>query len=91
MTEKQLLTAREEFRSFMAVETKDLKKTALKTKAAFFTQKLNTSFEELACIGYNPAFSELTATVRIKRASGYSCGASRSLLAATRFKCRGTR
>ncbi|RDK88271.1 hypothetical protein C8D94_101140 [Marinirhabdus gelatinilytica] len=72
MTEKQLLTAREEFRSFMAVETKDLKKAALKTKAAFFIQKLNTSFEELACIGYNPAFSELTATVRIKRASGYS-------------------
>jgi len=72
LTEKQLMMAREEFMTFMAIEKNDLKKAKLKTSAAFFTQKNNTSFEELACVGYNPAFSELTATVRIKRASGYS-------------------
>lgn len=72
MTDKQLLSARKDFMTFMAVEKKDLKKAKMTTEAAFFDKKMNTSFEELACIGYNPAFRELTATVRIKRASGYS-------------------
>ncbi len=72
MTDKQLMTARQDFMTYMAVEKKDLSKATMKTKAAFFTQKMNTSFEELACVGYNSTFSELTATVRIKRASGYS-------------------
>tara|TARA_A100000171_G_scaffold51226_1_gene64926 strand:- start:17033 stop:19117 length:2085 start_codon:yes stop_codon:yes gene_type:complete len=72
MTDKQLMVARKDFRNFMAVDENDLKKAKLKTNIAFFKQKMNTSFEELACVGYNPSFSELTATVRIKRASGYS-------------------
>lgn len=72
MTDKQLITARQDFITYMAVESKDLTKATIKTKAAFFGQNMNTSFEALACVGYNPNFSELTATVRIKKASGYS-------------------
>ena len=32
---------------------------------------MNSSFEEIGCVGYNPAFRELTATVKIKRDYGY--------------------
>lgn len=72
MTDKQLLTVRQDFMTFMAIESKDLAKATIKTKAAFFAQKINTLFDALACVGYNPNFSELTATVRINKATGYS-------------------
>jgi hypothetical protein len=31
----------------------------------------NTTYEELTCVGYNPRFDSLEATVQIKRATGY--------------------
>lgn len=34
----------------------------------------NTSYEELECVGFNPDTSELIATIRVKRPSGYSGG-----------------
>ncbi|WP_299443855.1 hypothetical protein [uncultured Aquimarina sp.] len=72
LNEKQLLTARKEFNKFLAVDGKNLGKLNLKTPISFFKGKMNTEFESLACIGYNPEFKELTATVRIKKATGYS-------------------
>lgn len=35
---------------------------------------LNTYYEELACVGYNPDLNELFATIHINRDSGYSGG-----------------
>ncbi len=72
LNEKQLMTARQEFNSFLAVGEKDFPKLKMKTALSFFQSKGNTSFESLGCVGYNPAFKELTATVKIKRATGYS-------------------
>ncbi len=72
LNEKQLVIARQEFHSFLAVGAKDFPKLKLKTKLNFFKQKSNTSFESLGCVGYNPAFKELTATIKIKKSSGYS-------------------
>lgn len=72
LNEKQLITARSDFHTFLAVGETNFSKLKLSTKAAVFKNKFNTTFEELGCVGYNPAFKELTVTVKIKRATGYS-------------------
>ena len=70
LDDKQLLIARNEFNSFLALG-KNVSKLKLKTSVDFFKQKLNASFESIKCIGYHPEFKELTATIQIKRTSGY--------------------
>ena len=70
--EKQLLVARNETKSYLSVGAKSFSKLKLSTSLNFFEQKMNTTFESLGCVGYNPTFKELTATVQIKRATGYS-------------------
>ncbi len=72
LDDKQLLAAREESHLLMAVGEKNFKKMKLKTPLEFFMKKMNTSFEELGCIGYNPDLRELTAIVKIKKELGYS-------------------
>lgn len=39
---------------------------------AIFPVNGNTTFEEIGCVGYQPVLEELTATIKIKRATGYS-------------------
>jgi len=39
-----------------------------------FPLKYDSNFEELGCVGYHPVLSELAATIKIKRSSGYSGG-----------------
>lgn len=70
LNEKQLITARAESHLYMAnISAKaNLKLT---TPLAFFEKNFNISYEELGCVGYNPDSSELTATIKIKRSSGY--------------------
>ncbi|WP_452221134.1 hypothetical protein [Lacinutrix salivirga] len=72
LNEKQLIVARQEFTPFLAMNTKGLSKLKLKTSLNFFKQQFNTTFEALGCVGYNPTFKQLTATINIKRPSGYS-------------------
>ncbi|WGD33892.1 hypothetical protein [Olleya sp. YS] len=74
LNEKQLLVAREEFRPFLTMKNKGLSKLKLKTSLNFFKQQFNTTYESLGCVGYNPTFKQLTATINIKRATGYSGG-----------------
>lgn len=70
--EKQLMLAREEYHSYVTLGEKAFSKLKFKTDLKFFKKKGNPSFEELGCVGYNPSFKELTATVKIKRPTGYS-------------------
>jgi len=72
LDEKQLMLARQEFHSFTSLGEKAFTKLKFKTDLKFFKSKGNSSFEELGCVGYNPTFKELTATIKIKRTSGYS-------------------
>lgn len=72
MNEKQLLKARSEFNQFKALGMDGMKSLKLVTPMDFFMTKKNSHFEELKCIGYNQKRSELTATVSIKRATGYA-------------------
>ncbi len=69
--DEELLGARTNFSSFLATGKSF---TELKTKTAlkFYKQKLNTAFESIGCVGYNPRLEELTATINIKRPTGYS-------------------
>lgn len=76
LNEKQLLVARQEFTPFLSLKKNEFTKLKLKTPASFFKQKMNTSFESLGCIGYHSQTKELTATIHIKRATGYSSGAT---------------
>jgi len=76
LNEKQLLVARQEFTPFLSLKKSEFAKLKLKTPASFFKQKMNTSFESLGCIGYHSQTKELTATIHIKRATGYSSGAT---------------
>jgi hypothetical protein len=39
-----------------------------------FPLKYDSNFEEIGCVGYHPVLSELSATIKIKRSSGYSGG-----------------
>ena len=70
LDDKSLLVARSETSQFMAAGA-SFSKLKLKTSLDFFKVKMNNSFEELGCIGYNPAFEELTAHILIKKADGY--------------------
>ncbi|WP_452228926.1 hypothetical protein [Lacinutrix sp. MEBiC02404] len=72
LSEKQLLVARQEFRPYLTSGSKTLSKLKLKTPLSAFKQQLNTTFESLGCVGYNAVKKQLTATVNIKRATGYS-------------------
>ena len=72
LDDKQLIVARQEFNSFLVMGEKGFSKLKLKTELEFFKTKGNTTYEELGCVGFNQAFSELTATVKIKRTTGYS-------------------
>lgn len=74
LSEKQLLVARQEFRPYLTSGSKTLSKLKLKTPWSAFKQQLNTTFESLGCVGYNSEKKQLTATVNIKRATGYSGG-----------------
>lgn len=74
LNEKQLLVARQEYKPYLSLGKKKLSKLKLKTSLDFFSQKLNTSFESIGCVGYNSAKQQLTATINIKRESGYSGG-----------------
>jgi len=69
---KQLTIARQEFNSYLTVGEKGFAKLKLKTPLKFFKEKGNSFYEELGCVGYNPVFKELTATVKIKKPTGYS-------------------
>ncbi|QGY44363.1 hypothetical protein GM418_12060 [Maribellus comscasis] len=72
LNEKQLLIARREFNFFMTVGEKDFPKLKLNTPLDFFKTKMNKFYEELGCVGFNPAFNELTAVIKIKKETGYS-------------------
>jgi len=72
LNEKQLLVARQEFKPFLSLKSKALSKLKLKTPLNFFKQQFNTTYESLGCVGYNSTFNQLTATINIKRATGYS-------------------
>jgi len=72
LDDKQLMLARQEFNSYLDIGEEAFSKLNLKTSLGFFKSKGNSSFEALGCVGYNPTFKELTATVQIKRPSGYS-------------------
>ncbi len=72
LNQKQLMVARQEYNSYLAVGNVGFSKLNLNTPLDFFKKKGNTTFESLGCVGYNPEFEELTATVKIKRANGYS-------------------
>lgn len=71
LNDKQLLQARQEFKTYLTIGEKGFSRLKMKTPLEFLQSKGNTSFEELGCVGYNPAFKELTAVVKIKRTSGY--------------------
>lgn len=43
----------------------------LTTPLAFFEKNFNISYVELGCVSYNPDYSELTATIKMKRSCGY--------------------
>jgi hypothetical protein len=65
---------RSNFRRFIASNANyfgNLEKSPLKVVTKIVG---NTTYEELTCIGYNPALSLLEATVQIKRPSGYLGG-----------------
>lgn len=85
LNEKQLLVARQEFTSFMSLKGAELSKLKLKTPAAFFKQKMNTTYEALGCVGYHAASKSLTATIHIKRAIGYSGGSVEGTYEYVRF------
>ncbi len=72
LNEKQLIIARKEFSSFLAVGVKGFPKLKLKTPIEFFKKKMNSSYEGIDCVGYNPAFKELTATISVKKTAGYA-------------------
>ena len=74
LTEKQLLVARQEFMPYLAMSNKGLSKLKLKTSLNFFKQQFNTTYESIGCVGYNPTFKQLTATINIKKSTGYSGG-----------------
>ena len=51
-----------------------------------FPLKYDSNFEEIGCVGYHPVLSELAATIKIKRSSGYSGGlCSRGSIEYVRF------
>jgi hypothetical protein len=53
---------------------------------AVFPLKYDSNFEEIECVGHHPVLSELTATIKIKRSSGYSGGlCSRGSIEYVRF------
>ena len=72
LNEKQLAVARQEFQPYLSLGKKALSKLKLKTPLGFFSEKLNTTYESLGCVGYNSTYKQLTATVNIKRPTGYS-------------------
>lgn len=72
LSDKQLVTARQEFKPYLASNHNVFSKLKLKTPLSAFSQKLNTTFESLGCVGYNAAKKQLTATINIKRTTGYS-------------------
>ena len=72
LTEKQLAVARQEFQPYLSLGKKALSKLKLETPLSFFSEKLNTTYESLGCVGYNSTYKQLTATVNIKRSTGYS-------------------
>lgn len=72
LNDMQHLVARQEFNPFLTMEGKGLSKLKLKTSLSFYNQRFNTTFEALGCVGYNPAYKQLTATINIKRPTGYS-------------------
>ncbi|AUC82202.1 hypothetical protein [Lacinutrix sp. Bg11-31] len=74
LNEKQLLVARQEFKPFLTMTKKGVSKLKLKTPLSLYKQQFNTSFESLGCVGYNSTFKQLTATINIKRQTGYSGG-----------------
>jgi hypothetical protein len=60
---------------FLQVLTQDPAKLSMKTAEAvfgFIPKPFNTSYEAIGCVGFNPQQEELTATISIKRAQGYS-------------------
>jgi hypothetical protein len=68
---KELVAARGAFRTLLAGNPNyfgNLKDSAFNSILAVNS---NTWYEELTCIGFNPARNQLNATVEIKRASGY--------------------
>ncbi|WP_299889288.1 hypothetical protein [uncultured Lacinutrix sp.] len=74
LNEKQLIVARQEYKPYLSLGEKKLSKLKLNTEMNFFSQKLNTTFESLGCVGYNSAKQQLTATINIKRETGYLGG-----------------
>ena len=74
LNDKQLLVARQEYKPYLSLGEKKLSKLKLKTPLSLYKQQFNTTFESLSCVGYNPTFKQLTATINIKRPSGYSGG-----------------
>jgi hypothetical protein len=68
---KEILAARGSFRTLLAGNPNyfgNLKDSAYSPILAIDS---NTWYEELTCIGFNPARNQLNATVEIKRSSGY--------------------
>lgn len=70
--EKKILLARSEYSKFKVAGEKNFKAFGFKSELEIFKSKMSTSFEELGCVGYHPLRRELTAHIRIKRATGYA-------------------
>jgi hypothetical protein len=72
LTDKQLLLARQEFKTYFSQSKAQLSKINIKTDLQLYKKaQLNNSFEALGCIGYNSTFRALTATIQIKKTYGY--------------------
>ena len=68
---KELLAARGSFRTLLAGNPNYFGNLKESTFGPVLALESNTWYEELTCIGFNPARNQLNATVEIKRASGY--------------------
>ena len=69
--EKELLSARLNFATKSIVGTAVTGKVGNVLKAVLEEESLNSYFESLGCIGYHPELEELTASINIKRPTGY--------------------
>src|SRR6185369_17113895 len=68
---KELLAARGAFRTLLAANPNYFGTLKDSSFEAILAVESNTWYEELTCIGFNPARNQLDATVEIKRSSGY--------------------
>lgn len=66
--------ARKQFLSLLLANPNHFKKPAGKSKGLVESFALDTTYEELKCVGFNPELSRLEGVVWIKQSSGFSGG-----------------